>query len=380
VRTWSVVENNDENITISEGLAPLYHSHWITAVAQLNPNCHPHYPSGLTITGCMDNVIRLFDGAGNLVGQLVGHEKPVISFSWTENFSLVSGSWDGTARKWNLQSFLCTMICKGHENGVHVLCLDNETLVTVSTGEQVNNKPANFRLRLWSLSDGQMLGAPIEDHGGPIRSVFSIPGIGFGTTSNDGTLCFRSPDGQCVGLCTHDPQEEGYPPFLLGGSAIRFPDNTVGGAVTCGEDGSVVVWKGTEFFQSIPHPACVWAVSTIGTQGEDIITACHDGFLRIFSRNSSLGDRPASLELQSQFDTEVDVARMARRKGPTQEEIQKSPKWGDRLSIPGMSEGQVSDRLLVCLARSLTHSVGSHFQQRRRRDRSPVELSLCDVD
>jgi phospholipase A-2-activating protein len=289
----------------------------------------------------MDNVIRLFDLGGNLVGQLSGHEKPVISFSWTANFSLVSGSWDGTARKWNLQSFLCTLACKGHENGVHVLCLDNETLVTVSTGEQVNNKPANFRLRLWSLANGQMLGQPIEDHGGPIRSVFAIPGIGFGTTSNDGTLSFRSADGQCVGVCTHDPQEEGYPPFLLDGTAVYFPD-TIGGAVTCGEDGSVVVWKGTELYQSIPHPACVWAVCTLGSQGTDIVTACHDGFLRVFSRNSALTEIPSAVELQCQFEIEVEAARMAKKRGPSQEEIQKSPKWENRMSIPGTSEGQVS--------------------------------------
>lgn len=288
----------------------------------------------------MDNVIRLYDKTGHQVGQLVGHDKPVISFSWTENYSLISGSWDGTARRWNLQSYLCTLNCQGHENGVHVLCLDNEILVTVSTGEQVNNKPANFRLRLWSLSTGQMLGSPIEDHSGPIRSVFRIPGIGFGTTSNDGTLCFRGPDGLCVGICTHDPQDEGYPPFLLDGTAVYFED-AIGGAVTCGEDGSVVIWKGTDYFQSIPHPACVWAVATLGATGNDIITACHDGFLRIFSRNTALGDLESSLQLQIQFESEVESAKVARKKGPSQEEIQKSPKWENRMTIPGTSEGQV---------------------------------------
>lgn len=288
----------------------------------------------------MDNIIRLFDLSGNLLGQLNGHEKPVISFSWTNTFQLVSGSWDGTARLWNLNNLTCINTYSGHENGVHVLALENDTLVTVSTGEQVNNKPANFRLRLWSLSRAQLFRDPIEDHSGPIRSVFSVPQIGFATTSNDGTLCLRDNKGNCINVCTHDPQDEGYPPFLLDGTAIYFPD-AIGGTVTCGEDGSVVVWKGTERFQSIPHPACVWAVCSIGGLGNEFVTACHDGFLRIFSRDLVLTNSPIALDLQNQMEIEVETAKLAKQRGPSQEEIQKSPKWEDRNTVPGTSEGQV---------------------------------------
>lgn len=298
----------------------------------------------------MDNIIRLFDLSGNLLGQLVGHEKPVISFSWTNNYQLVSGSWDGTARLWNLENLSCIRTFNGHENGVHVLSLndDNNTLITVSTGEQVNNKPANFRLRLFNLLNGQLLGKPIEDHSGPIRSVFLVPKIGFATTSNDGTLCLRDNTGNCVGVCTHDPQDEGYPPFLLDGTSISFPDS-IGGTVTCGEDGSVVIWKGTERFQSIPHPSCVWAVCTLGDLGNDFITACHDGFFRIFSRDNDLCNHPTALDLQLQLELEVESAKIAKRRGPSQEEIQKSPKWEDRTQIPGTSEGQVSFYLILLI-------------------------------
>jgi len=37
---------------------------------------------------------------------------------------------------------------------VQVLGLSNGTIATTSTGESVNGKPANFKLRLWDASTG----------------------------------------------------------------------------------------------------------------------------------------------------------------------------------------------------------------------------------
>jgi hypothetical protein len=37
--------------------------------------------------------------------------------------------------------------------------------------------------------------------------------------------------------------------------------------VSCGEDGSVLVWSGGELLQSLPHPCCVWAVKALPGTG-----------------------------------------------------------------------------------------------------------------
>ena len=55
---------------------------------------------------------------------------------------------------WDLQSSVCLMELGPHENGVQVLGLSNGTIATTSTGESVNGKPANFKLRLWDASTG----------------------------------------------------------------------------------------------------------------------------------------------------------------------------------------------------------------------------------
>lgn len=132
----------------------LFHDHWVVAVTSLPPGKNPAFPDGCIVTGCMDSKIRIFDSIGNPIHEIIGHEKGVISFSWTSTGDLISGSWDGTARLWSLeQSSMTQMVqsqCKfilgSHENGVHVLGLPDGRIVTTSTGEAVNEKPANFKV------------------------------------------------------------------------------------------------------------------------------------------------------------------------------------------------------------------------------------------
>lgn len=366
---WKV-EDGSEGSVLAPAAAPLPHSYWITGVASLAPDCHPLFPLGLTICGARDNLIRLYDLQGVLVKCLSGHEKPPVSFSWTRDFQLVSGSWDGTARVWDLVTGENTLTLGGHENAVNVLCLtENESsepnlLATVSTGESVNSKPANFRLRVWSLVTGQQVSAPIEDHAGSIRAIFRIPGTGFATTSNDGSVQVRSSAKSDTAVSTflHPPQAggEGFPPFILGGSAVDLSLLTSNpleatGFVSCGEDGSVVVWRGGELQQVLPHPASVWAVGSLpppgfapkgsglaGWYGSDIVTAGHDGVLRVFSCDPDRNSRPLSLALQADLEADLAASQARLNKGPSAEEIAAAPKWETRGALPGTSESQVT--------------------------------------
>jgi WD40 repeat protein len=56
------------------------------------------------ITGCKDHVIRVFTHEHALLYTFEGHEKAVTSLSlWGDDY-LISGSWDGTAKVWNLSN------------------------------------------------------------------------------------------------------------------------------------------------------------------------------------------------------------------------------------------------------------------------------------
>ena len=69
----------------------------------------------------MDSKIRVYDTIGNPIAVLEGHTKGVISFSWTSDGLLVSGSWDGTAKIWHIDvdigKGICVKTLGPHENG-----------------------------------------------------------------------------------------------------------------------------------------------------------------------------------------------------------------------------------------------------------------------
>ena len=277
---------------------------------------------------------------------LEGHQKGVISFSWTTGGQLISGSWDGTAKVWTLdfinQKGSCVQTLGPHENGVHVLGLSDGNIATTSTGEAVNDRPANFKLRIWDGQSGRQIGDTMSDHLGPIRSIASVPGLsGMVTCSNDGSVMLRGIDGSLIDTMMHPPQEDGTPPFVL--DCVSIPTLSGLGVVSCGEDGSVLVWEGSQLVQCIMHPACVWcAVGVPGTEG-DFITGGNDGVLRYFSRSNdaALVDSEAVCLLQRQFEEQVAAAQTRKRSGPSNEEIEKQVRWELRSNHPGKSDGQV---------------------------------------
>mmetsp|Transcript_27863 Transcript_27863/g.61074 ORF Transcript_27863/g.61074 Transcript_27863/m.61074 type:complete len:251 (+) Transcript_27863:140-892(+) len=91
------------------------------------------------ITGCRDGIIRIFGPDHGPIRELNGHTNQVTSLAWLELSSsssgsgsgggsggpllLVSGSWDGTARLWNVATGTCVATLDNHENGVSVVGL-----------------------------------------------------------------------------------------------------------------------------------------------------------------------------------------------------------------------------------------------------------------
>ncbi len=67
-----------------------------------------------------------------------------------------------------------------------------------------------------ALREEELIGQPIKDHYGSIRSIQSLSGFhGFLTTSNDGSVNVRSLDGSIIESLMHPLQDDGNPPFIL---------------------------------------------------------------------------------------------------------------------------------------------------------------------
>lgn len=93
LKRWLLGEKHDPAAQAASDLLgpPLPHSHWVVAVTHIIPGELEAYPAGGIVTGCQDGVIRVFNIMDGDVAELVGHDKGVISFSWTAERRLVSG-------------------------------------------------------------------------------------------------------------------------------------------------------------------------------------------------------------------------------------------------------------------------------------------------
>ena len=84
-----------------------------------------------------DKRIVLFDVEGNPNLEYLGHEGPVNSLSQCQANELVSGSWDGKAKIWDVETGQCKHTLDGHSHAVSVLTLQNGITITGSQDKKI---------------------------------------------------------------------------------------------------------------------------------------------------------------------------------------------------------------------------------------------------
>ncbi|CAM9787363.1 unnamed protein product, partial [Ectocarpus sp. 8 AP-2014] len=266
---------------------------------------------------------------------LQGHEGGVISFSWTAAGQLISGSWDGTAKVWDVAGGVCVVTLGGHENGVCVLGLPDGkaslSVATGSTGRQDSGQVVDFQIRIWNETGQQI--KTLRDHSGPVRSLDLAPGMGFLSTSNDGSARLWSLDGTPLATMPHPATREGQPAFVLQGCVLTGDG---GESVSVDESGGCIVWRGSERGQSIPHPSGLWCVCAL--PNGDFATGCQDHVVRVWTRAP---ERAAPAEVAQAFDQSVIDGQTKTKQGPSAVEIAALPKWEEQHATRGKSEGQV---------------------------------------
>jgi len=353
------------------------HDHGVTAL--LSYDCENNNP-GLYITGCKDNLVRLFDSSSHqLKATLKGHEKPVTSMSFVSAGPiidsstscarsgakyLVTGSWDGTAKVWDIHRSALLATLPGHENSTCVTGLFPEKdqpsnilkIATGSAGFAKNNQIEDHKVRIWSVDirTGQVLciNSVANDHDGPIRDISRLEYTSensklIATCSNDGNVRLRTSDtGSSVSVLTFLHQQSSHSPMLLSVVPIVENDLATTDIVASAEDGHVVIWNCQDGEsgectvsvepQIILHPSCVWRVVCL-PKG-DFATCCQDGTLRIFTKAS---DRMATQAERDNFIHSVQEAHSKKQAGPSVEEVAKLPPWETNLQKIGSSEGQV---------------------------------------
>jgi phospholipase A-2-activating protein len=181
-----------------------FQTSWVNAVCALPPLPNANNAAlqtvGGVVAGLQDGTLAVHDHQAKLLYQLPGHTSQVSSLSVTPDGLIVSGSWDGTIRVWDLKTEKCIHTETGFANAVTVLALPNGDIATGDAGRKIGpSQVGEMKIRVFSPDgDGHYsLKSTVEDHLEKITELV-VHGVGFASTSNDGTTRLRTLDGQTV--------------------------------------------------------------------------------------------------------------------------------------------------------------------------------------
>ncbi len=187
-------------------------------------------------TGGKDGIVNMMDCQGNLLKDFVGHNKIVNSISQAEPDCFISGSWDGTAIVWDIESSRNMFQLAGHSHAVTTLALPNKKFITASQDRAI---------RFW---DGDKNVTTVElAHEDIIRSIIiDDTSETFYTCSNDTVIKQWTMDGRMIGKLE---EHEGFLFAICKRNGILFSG---------GDDKVVKYWRNSKVLGELYHPNTVW--------------------------------------------------------------------------------------------------------------------------
>ena len=239
----------------------------------------------------------------NAEALLLGHTATISSLSVSEDgHMIVSGSWDQTARIWQVGNWEKHTELSGHTNAVNdVLAYDEKVVITGMPFQcshwdchdltNLHSKAcADSCIRVFDYAGKLMQKIAAKDIVRALCKVpkgysSSSPSASFASASNDGLIRLWTLEGVKIAeFPAHDS-------FVYHLDALP-----TGEIASASEDRTVRIWKNNECVQTITHPAIsVWSVAACRKSG-DIVTGASDCIVRVFSRSPERQTSPQAIQ------------------------------------------------------------------------------------
>ncbi|XP_053272011.1 phospholipase A-2-activating protein [Pleuronectes platessa] len=308
-RVW--VPSPDKGFTESHCVSG--HSNFVSCVCMITPS--DKYPRGLIATGGNDNNICVFSlDRPEPLFTLKGHKNTVCTLSSGKFGTLLSGSWDTTAKVWLNEK--CMMTLQGHTAAVWaVIILPEQGLMLSGSADKT--------IKLWKAGRCEKTYTGHEDC---VRGLAVISDTEFFSCSNDASIRRWLVTGECV--------EVYYSHTNYIYSIAVFPNCQ--DFVSTGEDRSLRIWRKGECSQTIRLPAqSVWCCCIL--PNGDIAVGASDGIIRVFTEAQ---DRIASAEDIQAFEDELSRATIDPKTGDFGDIKVEDLPGREHLDEPGNRDGQ----------------------------------------
>uniref|UniRef100_A0A8D0AGU7 Phospholipase A2-activating protein n=1 Tax=Sander lucioperca TaxID=283035 RepID=A0A8D0AGU7_SANLU len=310
-RVWVPNSSPDQGFTEMHSMSG--HSNFVSCVCIIAPS--ETYPRGLIATGGNDNNICVFTmDQSQPLFTLTGHKNTVCTLSSGKFGTLLSGSWDTTAKVWLNEK--CMMTLQGHSAAVWAVVILPEQGLMLSGS-------ADKTIKLWKAGRCEKTFTGHEDC---VRGLAVISNIEFFSCSNDTSIRRWLVTGECVQVYYSHTN------YIY--SLAVFPNGQ--DFISTGEDRTLRIWRQGECSQTIRLPAqSVWCCCIL--PNGDIAIGASDGIIRVFTEAE---DRIASAEDLQAFEDELAKTTIDPKTGDFGDIKMEDLPGREHLVEPGNRDGQ----------------------------------------
>lgn len=238
---------------------------------------------GWICTGSNDSTICIYaEATSALIGTLKGHKSAVCTLAkGLGPKTLLSGSWDQTARVWQISESGASTFksLEGHQAAVWA--------VTSWKPDKIVTGSADKNIMFWN-QNGEKLRV-LKGHTDCVRSLIALDNGFLISAGNDAVIRYWDRDGECV-KDLHGHENYIYTIALH----KHFGENVV---VSSSEDSTIRMWdlNSGQLGQAMLLPAqSVWSVACL--RNGDIVTGTSDGVVRVFTKDPSRTAPPDALK------------------------------------------------------------------------------------